>query len=736
MWCKGSKAFVVLGAITVFAMSGSVVGSASSVSAKSVQAPTAPTLDLATPELGPGDHAILAVEAHGGRNCQLTFASGRTRQGPYLLALGGRSHVQWMWSVPRDARKATWHATVVCASARSGLRSHTAPRFLQTFYVAGSAHESTVVAGQHARAVAHRSSRTHLRIVRAGTMRASASAAARTEGLFAQTPVGAHGNGLGSGGVTQGGFEPDQCTGYADQRRPDIHAYAVAHGVQTGGWNGNMWGVFAARAGLPTGGTPVAGAIASFQGGRYGHVAYVESVNANGSYVVSEENYGPSEWNNSNEEPGYPDAPDPSLRTIYATPPGTVFIYGGPASNPGGSPGGSPTPPPPAVMTGSPAVVPNQPGTPNAGALSAYAIGSNGIVYTSWQPTVGSGWTAWQEVGSQGVGMTGSPAVVPNQPGTPHAGALSAYAIGSNGIVYTSWQPELDSSWTPWQEVGSQGLAMTGSPAVVANQPGTPNAGALSVYAVGSNGLVYTSWQPTVGSAWTPWQEVGSQGLAMTGSPAVVPNQPGTPHAGALSAYAVGSNGLVYTSWQPELDSTWTPWQEVGSQGLAMTGSPAVVPNQPGTPHAGALSAYAVGSNGLVYTSWQPTVGSGWTAWQEVGSQGVGMTGSPAVVPNQPGTPHAGALSAYAVGSNGIVYTSWQPTVGSGWTAWQEVGSQGLAMTGSPAVVPNQPGTPHAGALSAYAIGSNGIVYTSWQPELDSSWTPWQQFGAQPVGMN
>ena len=465
MWGKASTAFIVLVALAVCAMSGSVVGSASSAGARSVQAPTAPTLDLATPQLGPGDHATLAVHARSGRSCQLTFASGRARQGPYLLALGGRSHVQWMWTVPRDARWATWHASVVCAPTRSALRSHKAPRFLQTFYVAGSAHKSTVAAGQHARAVAQRSSRTHLSIVRAGSMRASASAAARTEGLFAATPVGAHGNGLGSGGLTQGGFEPDQCTGYADQRRPDIHAYAVAHGMQAWGWNGNMWGVFAARAGLPTGGTPVAGAIASFQGGAYGHVAYVESVNANGSYVVSEENYGPSEWNGGYEEPGYPDAPDPSIRTIYASPPGTVFIYGGPAGNPslggaGNTGGGSTQTPAPPVQTGSPAVVPNQPGTPNAGALSAYAVGSNGLVYTSWQPMVGSSWTAWQEVGSQGVGMTGSPAVVPNQPGTPNAGALSAYAIGSNGVIYTSWQPELDSSWTTWQQFGSQPVGM------------------------------------------------------------------------------------------------------------------------------------------------------------------------------------------------------------------------------------------------------------------------------------
>jgi hypothetical protein len=65
------------------------------------------------------------------------------------------------------------------------------------------------------------------------------------------------GNGLGAGsGLPPGGFDPDQCTGYADERRPDIHQYEVAHGVQAGGWNGNMPGIFAARAGTPPGPRP------------------------------------------------------------------------------------------------------------------------------------------------------------------------------------------------------------------------------------------------------------------------------------------------------------------------------------------------------------------------------------------------------------------------------------------------------------------------------------------------
>ena len=57
-------------------------------------------------------------------------------------------------------------------------------------------------------------------------------------------------------------------------------------------WNGDAWTWFSnARAyGRPEGKVPVQGAIAVMWGSWYGHVAYVERVNPDGSFVVSEMN--------------------------------------------------------------------------------------------------------------------------------------------------------------------------------------------------------------------------------------------------------------------------------------------------------------------------------------------------------------------------------------------------------------------------------------------------------------
>ena len=83
------------------------------------------------------------------------------------------------------------------------------------------------------------------------------------------------------------------CTDYVHSRRPDVAIYGNA------GYN---WIGSAQAAGKSTGTTPQAGAVAVMDG----HVAYVESVNADGSYVVSEMgwNYQAGNYNQRTVQPG------------------------------------------------------------------------------------------------------------------------------------------------------------------------------------------------------------------------------------------------------------------------------------------------------------------------------------------------------------------------------------------------------------------------------------------------
>ncbi|MDX6245108.1 MAG: hypothetical protein QOE76_2831 [Frankiales bacterium] len=156
-------------------------------------------------------------------------------------------------------------------------------------------------------------------------------------------PVVGAGSAAGAGNGASGGnpFPYGQCTYHAFETRPDIYNTSVANGAPRGGWNGYAWAGFASTYGhLPEGTVPVAGALASIsreyfggpnldnKGGEYGHVGYVESVNPNGSFQMSERNY----------------AGISAITThTYWPRAGITFIYGGPAG--AGPVSGSGTPP-------------------------------------------------------------------------------------------------------------------------------------------------------------------------------------------------------------------------------------------------------------------------------------------------------------------------------------------------------------------------------------------------------
>ena len=98
-------------------------------------------------------------------------------------------------------------------------------------------------------------------------------------------------------------YPPGQCTYYVATRR------AVAWAGNADRWWQN------ARPYRPEGNVPVAGSIAVFDYRPLGHVAYVESVNPDGSFVISEMNYG-GRWGRTDR------------RTIAANDPSLVgFIY-------------------------------------------------------------------------------------------------------------------------------------------------------------------------------------------------------------------------------------------------------------------------------------------------------------------------------------------------------------------------------------------------------------------------
>lgn len=78
-------------------------------------------------------------------------------------------------------------------------------------------------------------------------------------------------------------YTSGQCTWYVYDR--------VGGKIGSTWGNANNWATAAQNAGYTVNNTPAKGAILQSSAGAYGHVAYVESVNSDGSITVSEMNY-------------------------------------------------------------------------------------------------------------------------------------------------------------------------------------------------------------------------------------------------------------------------------------------------------------------------------------------------------------------------------------------------------------------------------------------------------------
>lgn len=113
---------------------------------------------------------------------------------------------------------------------------------------------------------------------------AASTSATYTTQQYTSAPVNANSYYVGNG---------MWCTDYVHSKRPDVAIYGNA------GYN---WITSAQAAGKSTGSTPQAGAVAVTNG----HVAYVEKVNGDGSYVVSEMgwNYKAGNYNERTVQPG------------------------------------------------------------------------------------------------------------------------------------------------------------------------------------------------------------------------------------------------------------------------------------------------------------------------------------------------------------------------------------------------------------------------------------------------
>jgi GH25 family lysozyme M1 (1,4-beta-N-acetylmuramidase) len=232
-----------------------------------------------------------------------------------------------------------------------------------------------------------------------------------------------------------------------------------------------------------------------------------------------------------------------------------------------------------------------------SGAMTGFAIGTDGHLYTSWQAAAGGTWSGWVPVGSGGPRFTGTPFARIHDAAT---GAMTVFVTGTDGHVYTSWQTSAGSAWVPFVQI-SNGNGLVSSPSVLA-----ASNGAMTVFGIASDGHLYTAWQSTPGGTWSNWIPVAAGGPSFTGTPFARIHDSAT---GAMTIFATGTDGHVYTSWQTSAGGSWVTYLPISS-GPSIASGPTVLAAADGR-----MSAFATGTDGTVYTAWQTAPGSTFTAW-------------------------------------------------------------------------------------------------------------------------
>ena len=385
---------------------------------------------------------------------------------------------------------------------------------------------------------------------------------------------------------------------------------------------------------------------------------------------------------------------------------------------------------------------------------TGYAIGSNGTLYAWGAGTdgqLGNGTTTATQTSAVPVSL---PAGV--TPTAIAAGSLTSYALGSNGTVY-AW------GYGPDGELGNGTTTPTQTTPVAVSLPAGVTATAIgatgySGYAMGSNGTLY---------AWGNGAD-GELGNGTTTDPQTTPvavSLPGGVTARAIAggehtAYAFGSNGTVY-AWG------YGPDGELGNNTTTSTQRTPVAVSLPAgvtatAIAAGALTGYALGSNGTLY------------AWGDdnSGQLGNGTTNDSQTKPVAVSLPSgvtataigASEYTGFAIGTNGTLY-AWglglDGNLGNGTTTFSQTtpvaaslpagvvptaaGSGSLSETGyavvRPAVTLSQgsltattitPGAGYSGQLTATNEPTGGGSLT-WTTTVSSSEVTVSSSGAATV---
>jgi len=276
-----------------------------------------------------------------------------------------------------------------------------------------------------------------------------------------------------------------------------------------------------------------------------------------------------------------------------------------------------------------------------------------------WQTTTGGSWGTWSSLGHPPTGLIleGSPIVVQNDDGR-----LEVFATGPDNALWHIWQVAPNGSWSTWNSLGKPaGTSYIMNPIASQNQDGR-----LEAFVFGSDNALWHIWQTTAGGSWGTWFSSG--GLASS-NPAIYRPFVRKNDDGRLEIFVTietvdepfGTNptAALWHIWQVAPNGTWSNWASLGTPTTGGLSGPSVRKNDDGR-----LEVFTIASDGALWHIWQTTTGGVWGTWSSLGtpSGSVNAFGDPFVAENDDGR-----LEAFAVGSDGALWHTWQVSAGGHW---------------------------------------------------------------------
>jgi len=339
--------------------------------------------------------------------------------------------------------------------------------------------------------------------------------------------------------------------------------------------------------------------------------------------------------------------------------------------------------------------------------LDLFLIRDDGTVWTTWWEA-GRGWQPWFFISGSFTAMPGTAVTAVWANYQPYH--LDLFAIASDGTVWSTWWNVATRVWQPWFQIGN---VTTGPGSSVSALWASYNPDDhLDLFVTDARGTVWSTWW-NYADGWQPWFSIGGAVPMAAGAPITAvwaPYKP--PH---LDLFATDPSGTVWTTWWNLSQQVWQPWFSIGNVKAGPKSSVAArwAPYNPDH-----IDLFVTDAVGTVWSTWWNVATRVWQPWFPIRPGQAMASGAAVTALWAPYNPDH--IDLFVTDEAGTVWSTWW-NYADGWQPWFSIGGATL-VAGAPITALWAP--YHPTHLDIFATDTGGTTWTTWW-EAGPSWQPW-----------